>query len=201
MQHVDVRHLGERRRQPVQREARLDQRQVERLAVVGDHRARVGRHVGNRFEQRRSAVKLERKNCRIRNVPPANQPQPTRNAYVPAPPARPVVSRSMKSRLARRTQRHWPAATTAARRRRTAAGRRPAPSSHGDSRARTCDRRRGTAGRCARAIGRRARRRRCRRRPGLARSGTGASIEDPPRGALSPPPMTPRRRSDSVVMR
>jgi len=52
MKHVDMRELAERRRQPVQRKARLDQRQVERFPVVADHRARLGCQFTDGFKQR-----------------------------------------------------------------------------------------------------------------------------------------------------
>ena len=51
MKHVDMRELAERRRQPVQRKARLDQRQVERFPVVGHDRATQARNVGDGFQE------------------------------------------------------------------------------------------------------------------------------------------------------
>ena len=62
------------------------EREIASLSATLDH------------ERAASAEKLERKNCRTRNAAPSNQPHPTRNAYVPAPPASPVVSRSRKTR-------------------------------------------------------------------------------------------------------
>ena len=81
MQHVDVWQPGERRRHPVQREPRFNQRQVKRLAVVGDDRAERSGHVADRFEQRTlgGEVSKERtagpETCRRRT-----SAQPTRNA-------------------------------------------------------------------------------------------------------------------------
>ena len=52
MEHVDVRHLRKRRRQPIQRVAGLDERKIERLAVVGDDRIDGSGNLPDGFEQR-----------------------------------------------------------------------------------------------------------------------------------------------------
>jgi hypothetical protein len=51
VQHVDVRHAGKWRLHPVQLKARVDERDIERLAVVRHHRSRVARRCSHRFEQ------------------------------------------------------------------------------------------------------------------------------------------------------
>jgi hypothetical protein len=52
MQHVHVRQAGERRFEPVEQVARLDERQIERLAVVGDDRTGFTSELGHRAQHR-----------------------------------------------------------------------------------------------------------------------------------------------------
>ena len=50
VKHVHVRHVRKRRRQSVQRSGDLDERKIERLAVVGDDCIDVAGNVSDRFE-------------------------------------------------------------------------------------------------------------------------------------------------------
>ena len=82
--------------EPVEQIPRLEQRRVERLAVEADERAgrpelaRRPRRASQRSSPARSAGAAARRTRRRRNA----RRSPTRNAYVPAPPLSPVVSRS-----------------------------------------------------------------------------------------------------------
>ena len=64
MEHVDVRHVRKWRRQPVQCVARLDEREIERLAVVGDDGVHVPATSLTASSSARSDAKLESRNWR-----------------------------------------------------------------------------------------------------------------------------------------
>ena len=89
----------ERERHAVEQVARLDQRHVERLAVEGDYRAVRRRPTPRPPPAARARARSRAAGTAARDTPSRSMvAQPTRNACVPAPPARPVVSRSRNHR-------------------------------------------------------------------------------------------------------
>ena len=74
MQQVDMRHIRKRRRHTLKDEARLDERKVERLAVIGDDARDPLGEFGDRLEQRALG----------RKVGEEKLPQPERAAIEPA---------------------------------------------------------------------------------------------------------------------
>ena len=73
MKHVHVRHFRKRRGQPLQDKARLHERQIERLAVVGHDTHRAGGKLRDRFEQRTLGAEVRQEEL----------PQPERRAVEP----------------------------------------------------------------------------------------------------------------------
>ena len=61
MQQVDMRHIRKRRRHALKHEARLDERKVERLAVIRDDARDPVGEFGDRFEQRALGRKVGEK--------------------------------------------------------------------------------------------------------------------------------------------
>jgi len=70
MQHVDMRHLRKGRLHTVQGVPRLDQRKIERLAVVSDDGGGGSGHIADRFEQ--SALSRETRQEELPDAKPAS---------------------------------------------------------------------------------------------------------------------------------
>ena len=104
--------------EPVEQIARFEHRRIERLAVEADERAGARELVAPR--RRASAARPRSASagyCRVDEAPSSsNQPQPTRNACVPAPPLKP--GRLEVEEHERRPRRRAAATSGASRRRR-----------------------------------------------------------------------------------
>ena len=103
-----MRHAVERARHAMKQEAGLDQRHVEGAPVVCADGAMVPAHSCSSLNSARSCSNPGSRNCRTRIELPSIAAQPIRNACVPAPPKRPVVSRSRNSRRPPMPSAEWP---------------------------------------------------------------------------------------------
>ena len=82
----------------VQSEARVEQGRVEGLAVERDQGAGGREEIQQGFEHGRFLGGIAQEELRQAEGLASKRPTPTRNAYVPVPPARPEVSVSRKAK-------------------------------------------------------------------------------------------------------
>ena len=97
VEHVEVRDAVERQLHPMEHPPRLHHRHVERLAVVGDDQIHALEKLCDRGKQRPFGGMAGEQELADLERAEIEEAQPTRNATVPAPPLRPVVSRSMNT--------------------------------------------------------------------------------------------------------